>query len=185
MKNQKEVWKDVPSYEGLYQVSNLGDVKSLDRTILQKTRYNTLINVTYKGKILNQESLKGNYRRVALSKKGNVKRFTVHRLVCLTFLNNNSNKPCVNHIDGVTSNNALSNLEWCTYSENERHSYTFLGKTNSNRKLTNNDVLFIKENAIKGKRGRYTKSGNIKKIADKFNISIHVVHNVINNKYYV
>lgn len=68
------------------------------------------------------------YAAVTLSKNSNKKRFLVHRLVAITHTPNPENKPCVNHLDGDKLNNHVSNLQWCTYSENERHSFDALGK---------------------------------------------------------
>ncbi len=80
------------------------------------------------GRFLKLETTRHGYKRVTLSHRGKTTRFLVHRLVAMLFIPNTENKPCVNHIDGNPSNNDVSNLEWCTYSENERHSYKVLGK---------------------------------------------------------
>lgn len=95
----KEIWKDVVGYEGLYQVSNLGRVKSLIRNVVMKQRLN-----------------KDNYPEIVLFKNGKHKTFTVHRLVALAFIPNDdvTTKTQVNHIDEDKTNNKISNLEWCT-----------------------------------------------------------------------
>lgn len=103
-----EIWKDIPDYEGLYQVSNLGRVKGLIR-----------------GKILKQSILTNGYLNVWLSKDGRVKIKRVHRLVAMAFIPNPDNKPQVNHIDKDVTNNCVNNLEWVTASENQMHSYRF------------------------------------------------------------
>jgi len=103
----KEIFKSVCGYDGFYSVSNTGFVKS-DRT----------------GKILNFDS-SHKYARVSLSVDGVVKRFFVHRLVGDAFIPNIENKPCINHIDSNVRNNDVSNLEWCTHSENAIHSNAF------------------------------------------------------------
>jgi hypothetical protein len=74
---------------------------------------------------------KAGYNNVCLSLNGKVITFLVHRIVANAFIPNPQNKPCVNHKDGNKNNNDISNLEWCTYSENEKHSYSALGKINS------------------------------------------------------
>ena len=104
----QEIWKDVVGHEGLYLVSNLGNVKTLlTRKKLLKPAYD-----------------KDGYLRVALTTKDNKrKNYYVHRLVLSAFVPNTENKPCVNHIDGIRDNNKLENLEWCTFSENEKHKY--------------------------------------------------------------
>ena len=110
-----EIYKDIPNYEGSYQVSNYGNVKSLPKSDGNGNQE----------RLLKQENVKAshtNYSRVTLSLKGKTKRFQVHRLVALTFLPNPDNKPHVNHIDNNGKNNHVSNLEWCTHIENMQHS---------------------------------------------------------------
>jgi len=167
-----EVWKDIENFEN-YQVSNLGRVKRLDSLVYQNNKY-----YNYKGRILKQENSRG-YRRVTLSKNNIVKRFLVHRLVACHFINKDNNKKCVNHINGDKSDNNVFNLEWCTYSENEKHSYNFLNKINANRKLKQEDVLYIKINA------EYGVNGNIKILAKQFDVNVSTIYNVLKNKYYV
>lgn len=102
-----EEWKDIEGFEGLYQVSNTGKVKSL-------TRYK---------KEIKPELHKGEYFRVGLSNKGKKIHKFVARLVAKAFVANPDNKPCVNHIDGDRQNNNHWNLEWMTHSENNQHAY--------------------------------------------------------------
>ena len=103
-----EVFKDIEGYESLYRVSNLGNVIGLKRDNLLKVDVVTRKAVSY--------------ARVTLCKDGITSRFYIHRLVAQTFLPNPDNKPFVNHIDNNGLNNASSNLEWCTASENMQHS---------------------------------------------------------------
>ena len=113
--NMTEVWKDIKGYEGLYQVSDIGRVKSFDRMVIDKIgrKYNK------KGRILKPKTGPNGYLRVALCDDcGKPKGFYVHRLVCEAFHENPESKPCVNHIDENKTNNVASNLEWCTYKEN-------------------------------------------------------------------
>lgn len=118
----QEIWKDVVGYEGLYQVSNLGRVKSLDKNIKVKIRNQN--SVIKRGKILkpNNNNNSG-YYKITLSKNGISKVFSVHRLVAETFISNPQNKPCVNHIDGNKLNNDINNLEWTTAKENTIHAF--------------------------------------------------------------
>ena len=114
---QIEVWKDIKGYEGLYQVSNKGRVKSLDRTVPLRNGSKQY----KKGRILKPIPDRYGYLRVILFNDSGKKRFSVHRLVCEAFHDNPENKPCVNHIDEDKTNNSASNLEWCTHKENNNH----------------------------------------------------------------
>lgn len=106
----EEVWKDIDGYEGLYQVSNMGKVRSLKRN-------NT------NGKILRKCINKRGYEVVYFSKGNKKYAQRVHRLVAIAFIPEAKNKPQVNHIDGNKLNNCMNNLEWCTQSENIKHAY--------------------------------------------------------------
>lgn len=114
----KEIWKDIEGYEGLYQVSNLGQVKSLERTIIVK---NCKQSKTYPECIKIPFPNKKGYLRVQLYKNNKRRNLRVHRLVALAFIPNPDNKPKVNHIDGDPTNNVVSNLEWVTGEENRAH----------------------------------------------------------------
>ena len=116
----KEVWKDIEGYEGLYQISNLGNVKSLDRTQIQK-RGDLYYNKKYKGQIIKSHLTHRGYCAVGVTKHNRHKNFSVHRLVARAFIPNPENKPEVNHIDGNKQNNDVRNLEWLTPSENIIH----------------------------------------------------------------
>ena len=117
-KKEEEIWLDIAGYEGLYQISNLGRVKSLERTFVDKIGRER----TFRGRILKPKTERSGYLQVSLCNgSGKKKSFLVHRLVCETFHENPENKPCVNHIDENRTNNAASNLEWCTYAENNNH----------------------------------------------------------------
>ena len=113
---EREEWKDIKEYEGLYQVSNLGRVKSLDQKVSNKKG-----NYLQKGKVLAFYIDKDGYCVVCLTNKRKHKTYRVSRLVAETFIPNYENKPTVNHIDGNKQNNNIENLEWATYSENNRH----------------------------------------------------------------
>ncbi len=109
-----EEWKDVVGYEGSYEVSNLGNVRSKNREFINKKGAIRKI----KGRLLKQMGKMNWYKSVNLSRKT----FRVHRLVAQAFLPNYDNKPFVNHIDGDKTNNTVNNLEWCTPKENSEHS---------------------------------------------------------------
>jgi hypothetical protein len=107
-----EIWKDINGYEGYYQISNKGNVRSVDRFDGVHDRAGTVI----------KQSLKPNgYLQVGLRKHNQRKWVGVHRLVAIHFIDNPENKPQVNHIDGNKQNNTVENLEWVTQEENQQH----------------------------------------------------------------
>ncbi len=122
---KEEIWKEIPGYEGSFEVSNLGNFRSMDRQVPSRwggTRF-------YPGKPLKVEVMQDGYKRIVLMKDAKKKRYMCHRLVAETFIPNLDDKPFVNHIDGNRGNNCVENLEWCTQTENEQHSVNVLGKT--------------------------------------------------------
>ena len=114
-----EEWRDIEGYEGYYQVSNYGQVRSLDRW-----RNSGTGGYMHKGRILKQEISNCGYYMVTLSVDGRCKRYSVHRLVAQAFIPNLEYKEQVNHIDGEKSNNTVENLEWNTQSENTIHAFS-------------------------------------------------------------
>ena len=104
-----EEWKDIIGYEGLYQISNKGRVKSLGNKFKRKE------------KILSLNQNPEGYVNVGLHKNGINKKYSVHRLVANAFINNPYNKKQVNHINGIKNDNSINNLEWCTNKENMEH----------------------------------------------------------------
>ena len=121
----EEIWKDIKGYENSFQVSSLGNFRSKDRKV--PSRWGGYRN--YPGKNLKQEEMQDGYKRIVLMQNAVKKRYMCHRLVAETFIENTDDKPFINHIDGDRGNNTIDNLEWCTQSENERHSIDVLGKT--------------------------------------------------------
>lgn len=111
-----EIWKDIKGYEGYYQVSNQGRVKSLNRTVSKN--YNPR---RIRERILKVRPDKDGYLCVTLSVDNVKKGFPVHRLVAMTFIPNPENKRTVNHIDGDKTNNCVENLEWATDLEQTVH----------------------------------------------------------------
>ncbi len=120
----KEIWKDIPGYSGRYQASTAGMIRSCSR------RVNSMHGPKSKlvtGRVLKlSSSSNAGYLMVQLG--GGTCPKLVHRLVGMTFINNPENKPCVNHKNGIKTDNSVKNLEWVTYSENEIHSFKVLGK---------------------------------------------------------
>lgn len=177
LQQTEEVWRNIPDYEGLYMVSSLGRIKSLSRIVKTKTGTQTV-----KERILKPYMDRG-YCRITLSYGNNFFRKAVHQFVALAFIPNPDNKPHINHINGIRDDNRIENLERCTSSENEIHSYSVLGKVNANRKLTNDDAEYIRTNAVKAER--FKKGGNIKLLCEKFKITPNVIHGILKHKHYV
>lgn len=128
-----EVWKDILGYEGTYEISTKGRVKSLSR-IRSVTNENTYYS---KEKLLKTFPQNGGYIRVALKKKlpNKYDNRTIHRLVAQAFLENPHSLPEVNHIDGVKANNVLENLEWISSTDNHLHAFRIgLKKPSGGRK---------------------------------------------------
>lgn len=128
-----EVWKDIKGYEGLYQVSSLGRVRSLDRYINCNGGKGFKKGIILKPRI----SYKG-YLRVGLSRNRKSKHYLLHRLIASTFLPNPHNLPCVNHKDENKINNVVSNLEWCSYKYNSNYG---TNRKRISEKITNNIKL--------------------------------------------
>lgn len=116
----KEVWKDIKGYEGLYQVSNLGRVRSLNKNTITYNRWGKFER-TVKGRILRINQNKLGYCYINLYKEHRCSKFKVHRLVANAFIPSQKDKLEVNHIDGNKTNNKINNLEWCNRSENMKH----------------------------------------------------------------
>jgi len=143
-----EIWKDISGFEGLYQASTLGRVRSFDKTLTsglwnQET-------VLLKGRIIKSLDGRGGYLKVSLTNKsGKYIQITLHRLIGKTFIPNPENKPQINHKNAIRTDCRVENLEWVTDSENKRHAIEYLGNCKGERvgthKLTAAQVLEIRE----------------------------------------
>lgn len=170
-----EEWKPISGYEGLYEVSNQGRVRSLDRTI-EFIRSGKIIKSIQKGKLLNP-SLKVRYKGVQLCPGDGKKNMVyIHKIVANAFVDNPDNKLIVNHIDGDKHNNNSKNLEWVTQKENIDHAFKAglivkpSGEDNPTAKLTNDEVYWIRCNA-----GTKTH----KEMANKLGVARSTVSNVV------
>lgn len=179
----EEIWK---SLSGLvtngenYEVSTLGRIRSIDRiTVGTDGRV-----AEFKGKILSTKKVKNNrYERVTLSSNGKTKVHYVHKLVGIAFIPNPLNKPQLNHIDGDTDNNKVSNLEWCTASENIQHAHDIglasspklKGSKHGAAKLTEEKVYEIKKLL---QLGIHTHQ----QIADMYDISKSTIGGISSNR---
>lgn len=172
MENQEEIWKDITGYEGYYQVSNLGRVKSLSRELnikkgVRKTKERIIAN-----------SNNGNgYFVCSLSKGMKRKSILTHRLVAMAFIDNKENFNEVNHKDGNKNNNSSYNLEWCNRQYNINHSWdnkltNCIGEGHHNSILNNNIVTEMR-NKYSG--GNYS----YKKLSDEYGVNMFTIRNVI------
>lgn len=141
------MWKDIPGYETLYEVSSTGKVRSKEREITRKDGIHY-----FKCERVIKTYLLNGYERLCLYKNGKQKQFLIHRLVALAFIEKEDGKDLVNHKDANKLNNNVDNLEWCTIKENNNHARN-LGlypKVKSSEmpkaKLNEKDVIFIRNN---------------------------------------
>ena len=141
-----EIWADVLGYEGYYKVSNTGKVKSVDRVVI----YSNGANYSYIGKELSLKRRKDGYYTACLCKNSNEKNLFVHRLVALAFIPLVDGKEFVNHKNGLKYDNCVENLEWCNFSENNKHAheiglnYSMKGEKSNFSKLKTIDVYSIR-----------------------------------------
>jgi len=168
-----EEFRDIVGYEGYYQVSNFGNVKSLTRTIY-KTDGTTQ---TFKDKIKKSTYNTKGYLQTGLTKDTIYKTHKVHRLVAMVFLDNPCDKSQINHIDGVKDNNNLTNLEWSTASENTIHAYSTgllvqpVGSKHFASKLTEKQVIEIRNT-----------EGVHRIIAEKYGVTRNLITMIKNRK---
>jgi hypothetical protein len=159
----EEIWKDVKDYDGIYQVSNLGRFKSLKNK---------------KEKILKLGNAMG-YQIIRLYKNKKMNTIKAHRLIANHFIDNQENKPQVNHKNGIKTDNRVENLEWATCSENHRHAINSglkvfkFGETHVNSKLKDEDVK-----KIKYELNQY----EVPELAKLFNISRSTIYLIRKNK---
>ena len=109
-----EIWRPIKEWEAYYEVSSIGNVRSVDRKTTSRPAY---------GRIISQSTINSGYKSVSLHKNNKSSRFLVHRLVALAFLERSPIKMFVNHKNGIKTDNRLENLEWCTKSENTKHAF--------------------------------------------------------------
>ena len=156
-------WREVKGYEGLYDVNDLGYIRSRDRTTTgNRNRY-------IFGKVLSPSMRSDGYLVVALCKDGKVKMHRVHRIVADAFLPADDTRPYINHKDGNPRNNHVSNLERCTQKENVQHAYD-TGLHKPNRLLSEEQIAYIKAVYVP-----YSREFGTGALARKFGVNQEVV----------
>lgn len=171
LKTQEEIeerWLPIKEYSGVYEVSDMGRVRSIDRSITTSNSETKFVH----GKIIRVSKNPHGYSVVKLSRNGTVKHYQVHRLVLLSFLGRENSKTVANHKNSNRNDNRLTNLEWVTQAQNMRHMVesgrSLKGEKNKSAKLTPCEVEKIKSYYKKGTETH-------RSIAKKFNVS----HNCI------
>lgn len=176
VKKMNEIWKDITGLEGIYQISNLGRVKSLERK--RKGPYNRIMHL--KEKIIKGRAVGIGYYAVQIERDGSKKNNKIHKLVAEHFISNPENKPCVNHINGIKTDNRVENLEWVTHSENNQHAYdkglkiSLKGEKSGRSKLKNTDIVKIREMLAQGTV--------IRLVAEKYNVSLSAIATIKTGK---
>lgn len=161
-----EIWKEITGFEGVYEISNEGRLRSKDRLI--KHWRGTLRK--YKGSLKKTRMNRMGYMHCNLKHNGERFDFRVHRLVADAFLENKENKPCVNHLNGIKTDNRVENLEWCNYEENTIHATkTRLIKT----KLTDKEAIEISNSNL-----------TIRELGQKFNVNATIIWRIKNKVAY-
>jgi hypothetical protein len=175
---QEEIWKDIPGYEGIYQASNLGRIKSLSKTVnISNGKKRNVLE-----KLFNLRTNNYGYNVVTMYLNGKMQSKRSNRVIALTFIPNPENKPYVNHINGIKNDDRVVNLEWCTAKENSIHAVkkgllknsSGIGEDHNYFKLTLDDVTEIRSLKKKG----FTN----KEIGIKFSISKDYVSKITNFK---
>lgn len=174
-------WRDIPG-EPLYQAHPDGRVRSKERVITTRNKWSTHTRICPSKELTLNKSNSG-YLVVSLAHNKTKKQGAVHRLIAQTFIPNPENKPCVNHINGIKTDNRVENLEWVTYKENTNHAKRIKlinneGHYNQNASLTKEQVKLI--------RSIFKNNSDItrRKLAMDYKVSVTVIERLIANKTY-
>ena len=157
---------------GLYQVSNLGNIRSLNRKVYQKNKNGNLQMHIYKGKKLKKQVQKNGYEFVNLYKETKMSKKLVHRLVAIAFIDNEKGYKYINHKDNNKRNNNINNLEFCSQKENVKYAYDFGNKVPPHRKKIaqkdeRNKIIKIFNSISEAERETNIKASNISKCCRK------------------
>jgi hypothetical protein len=170
------IWKDIEGYVGIYQVSNLGRVKSLSKSYFSGKKHSVF--KSFQEMILKDIYNKDSYHQVCLYNQGICEKRYVHRLVAEAFLVNPDNKPEVNHKDGNKSNNNVINLEWSTRLENQKHA-SKKGLVAKGEKVHGS---FLKKEDVLSIRKLYQEGMSQTDISNIFKCSRTNITKIVNNK---
>lgn len=173
-----EIWKPVKDFEGLYEVSNLGRVRSLDRIV--KTSRGSRHFHSY---VLSPAVSNKGYLLVLLCKDGKQHTKRVHRLVAEAFLPNIYNFSQINHLDGNKQNNCVDNLEWCDNSRNQIHAFQM--QLNTPRKGELNGSHKLNENEVRSIRFKYSKGESEQQLGKEYGVSSTQIHRIVTNRNWV
>lgn len=179
----EEVWKPVVGYEGYYEVSNLGRVKTAAIFIRHDGNWSEEGGYVKKIKIRNQQTNRYGYKTIKLCKLGNCKQARVHRLVAEAFIDTDNLNNQINHIDGDKTNNIVSNLEWVTAAENMRHAWE-TGLVNKDHTIgSKHHNALLDEQKVVEIRKLY-KAGGItqKEIAEMYSVKFGTIKDVLSNR---
>jgi hypothetical protein len=164
-----EIWKDIIDYEGLYQISSFGRIKSLEKKVNNSETTHRVV----KERIMRLGITPKGYIQTSLAKKQVNTKFYSHRLVALHFIPNPHNKLEVNHIDGNKSNNEVSNLEWSTRSENNKHAFNTGLRENAKGSLSK-----ISKLSQKDREDIKASSLSRKELRIKYNVSATTIQGI-------
>ena len=162
-----ELWRSIDGFNGAYEVSNTGLVRS--------NRFNK--------RIILSPNISNRYKRVALQLNGNRHDLLIHRLVGFSFVANPLHLPQINHIDGIKTNNHHTNLEWCTARENALHAFslglrkTVIGEAHGATPFKNEDILAIREDCKNGK--------SLNSVAMKYGVTWHSISKIVKRKTWI
>lgn len=163
----EEIWKDIPDWENLYQISSIGRIKSV--------RYNK-----FRKSVI---GIRG-YHTISLWNKRFNQTLYVHRLLAQLFIENPDNKTCVNHKDGNKLNNNLNNLEWVTYSENNKHAFDTGLKISNNKFGTQSKRGIFNKTDLHEIKNMVNSGLNNKQIAEKFQVDSSTIQKIVSGKHY-
>lgn len=162
-----EIWKAIKGFEEQYEISNIGNLRSIDRVVKHSVDGFTR---KYKGTKKNIRLTTDGYFKCNLKKDGKRFDFRVHRLVANAFIPNTENKPIINHKNGIKTDNRVENLEWCTSSENITHA---IENRYIKTKLTDEEAIDIFNSVL-----------STRKLGSKYNVNASIIWRIKNKKAY-